>query len=133
MPRYRIRLEDPNSEHFRLVTTHADSEAAALANALRNEQKAVGYSLPSGDLEAIEAKDPADRKGSERGNLFMHKQTEAFKIVSVQEGTGKPQSVTKDRLIDAMAVLAEKQAGIEQRQAEAQRQAAGESTDSTEG
>ena len=133
MPRYRIRLEDPNSEHFRLVTTHADSEAAALANALRNEQKAVGYTLPPADLEAIEAKDPAKRVGRERGNLFMHKQAEPFKVVSVQEGTGKPATVTKERLADAHAVLAERQAGLEQRQTEARQQAADESADGGEG
>jgi len=133
VPRYRIRLEDPNSEHFRLVTTHADSEAAALANALRNEQKAVGYALPPDELAAIEAKDAADRIGRERGNLFMHRQTEAFKVVSVQEGTGKPATVTKERLADAHAVLAERQAGLEQRQTEARQQAADESADGGEG
>jgi len=43
MPRYRIRLNDPRSEEFLVVVTHADSEEEALRVAQRNADKMVAY------------------------------------------------------------------------------------------
>jgi hypothetical protein len=41
MPRYRVRLEDPNSEHFRLSYVTADDRDGAAAKVVEIDQSLV--------------------------------------------------------------------------------------------
>lgn len=105
--RYRIRLEDPNSHHFREVVTHADTEEQAIAAALRLEDKAVGYTLTDEQLAEIQNTPEADRKGSQRGALHMHGQAERYEVVSVKAGLEAPKPPTKKAIAGAEAIRAE--------------------------
>jgi hypothetical protein len=41
MPRYRVRLEDPNSEHFRVTYVTADDEEQAVSKVVEIDQGLV--------------------------------------------------------------------------------------------
>jgi hypothetical protein len=83
VPLYRIRLEDPESEHFRLVSARADTEEEAIALALRNEVKAVGFAYTPEQLAEEQAVPEEERTGKQRGNLHMHAQSQPFRLVRV--------------------------------------------------
>lgn len=85
MPRFRIRLEDPASDEFRVVVTHADTKEEAIAAALRLEDKFVAFSMDDAELAEI-TKKAADGPGHAAGRLHMHNQTEPYEVVSVSGG-----------------------------------------------
>ena len=107
MPLHRIRLEDTESEHFRLVSVRADTPAEALAIALRNERKSVGFTLKPGQLEEIEAIPAAKRTGKQRGMIHTHGQSEPYKVVRMD---GKP--VNDKLLAEAEQALADRDARL---------------------
>ena len=60
MPRFRVRTEDPNSEHFRVYGITADSEEDALAWIEAKEDKLAALTLDDETLEKLEAKEASD-------------------------------------------------------------------------
>lgn len=102
---YRIRLDDPASDHFRLVSTRADSPAEALANALRQEDKSVAFRLGDAHRKAIEGKAPHQRSGKERGQLHTHGQSERYAVTRIN---GEP--VSDDLIAEAEGILRDRAA-----------------------
>jgi len=85
MATYRVRLNDPNSEHFRVVMITAASEEEAIAKCLEREARAVAYQIPEDRLEEILAKPEDERSGAERGALHMHQQAELYEVADVRK------------------------------------------------
>lgn len=85
---YRIRLQDPNSAHYRETLIAAASEEDARAKVAEREGRMVSFRLPDEVLTEVEAKeqDPdTDLTGKERGALHTHRQTAPYEVVSVEE------------------------------------------------
>jgi hypothetical protein len=86
MPTFKIRLEDPNSDEFRLYAIAAESEEAAVAELKRRERKRADYRLTTDEMEAIEAGDvPAAQA---KAMLLTHEQADPYEVVSVEDYTG---------------------------------------------
>lgn len=85
MARFRIRLEDPNSDEFRIVVTHAETEEEAVAAALRLEEKYVAFTMDDDELAKVTKKAESGR-GPAAGRLHMHHQSEPYSVVSVSGG-----------------------------------------------
>jgi len=93
MPKYKVRLDDPNSDEFRIHVFHAMPDAeTAKAKAEEWEQNKVAYTLPQERLdlaaraEAGEVVVDAPRKGE----LLTHAQTEPYEVTSVEKVTTSP-------------------------------------------
>jgi hypothetical protein len=95
MPRFRVRLEDPNSDEFRVIVIHSDDEAAARVAIERRERKFAEFELdPDGLADAkrlVKNGGVVDGKHDRRGladakaHLGIHGQAEPYKIVSLEE------------------------------------------------
>lgn len=98
MPRFRVRLDDPNSDEFRVVFVTADSKPAARARCEQLEQGYVAFAIPDEDLlaelERKEADGELTHPGREFGLLHQHRQTEPYEVTSV-ELRGERKSKTK--------------------------------------
>jgi hypothetical protein len=84
MPLFVVRLEDPDSEHFRETTLEAKDEKAARWYCEGRERRIVDFSLP-----ADEHKDLVKRRdslgGREKARLLTHEQTAPYEVVSVKK------------------------------------------------
>lgn len=85
MPRYRIRMDDPDTGEFRVYVTHADTEQEALQVVLESEAKKVAFRMDAEELAKVTAlaKD-GDRAAA--GRVHMHNQAQPYTITSVREG-----------------------------------------------
>jgi hypothetical protein len=80
---YRVRLEDPDSDEFRLVAVAADSKAEARAICEAQEQRHVDVTYSEADeLEKKEAK--GELRGRDKARLYSHRQRKPYKIVKVE-------------------------------------------------
>lgn len=104
---HRIRLDDTESDHFRLVSTRADSAAEALANALRQEDKTVAFRLSDAEANRLAAKGatPSGLSGKDRGRLHAHHQSARYAVTRIN---GEP--VTQDLIAEADRILADRRA-----------------------
>ena len=84
MARYRIRLDDPNSGEFRVVVTHAASEADAVAAAEALEAKYVKFRVPDDELGDLVERAATVRAAA--GRLHAHHQREPYTVTSIREG-----------------------------------------------
>jgi hypothetical protein len=91
MPLFTVRLEDPDSEHFRVSTLEAKDADAAKAWAEEHERKLVAYELSDDDLDAIEKRrkrNAGELRGADKGRKFAHEQSKPYVVKSVKEGRG---------------------------------------------
>lgn len=88
MPRFRVRLNDPNSEHFRVTYVTADDADAAVEKAKTLDQKIVAFQLTDEELEQLD--------GLTRGQLAAHNQTVPYELSYVVErGAAVPAPYTE--------------------------------------
>jgi len=85
MPRFRFRLEDPNSNEFRIVVTHAASEEEARATVERMEAKYVAFRMDADELAETRSRAEAGSRAA-AGRLHMHNQASPYRVASVREG-----------------------------------------------
>jgi hypothetical protein len=95
MPRFVVRLEDPDSEEFRETSLLADDKAAAKAWCETREHRSVAFQVPDDELAELEKLRAADAKrkpdeppqlrGREKARLHTHEQRKPYKVVSVKE------------------------------------------------
>jgi hypothetical protein len=95
MPRFNVRLEDPDSEEFRETTLVADDADAARAWCERREHRSVAFQVSEPELKALKKKRAEDAKrkpdeprklnGQERARLHTHEQAKPYEVVSVKE------------------------------------------------
>lgn len=98
MPRYEVRLEDPNSEEFRSTSLVADDEAAARAWCEERERRMVAFQVSDEELAELHKLRDADAtvaeespdaepklRGSPKARLLTHEQAEPYEVVSVRE------------------------------------------------
>lgn len=80
MPRFEVRLEDPDSQHFRLVTLNGRdlTKEAARAYCEEREERYVEASLGTDDLKAAKAR-------NDRGALAIHAQSKPYRVKYVKE------------------------------------------------
>lgn len=78
MPRYRVRLEDPNSEHFRITYINADSPEEAAAKVQAVDADLVAFRLTD---EQLNDQDNPPSKGQ----IAVHEQTEPYVLAYVVE------------------------------------------------
>jgi hypothetical protein len=83
---FRVRREDPDSEHFRLAVVKAESAGAARTYYEQKERDLVAYQLPPEELEAELKKSEA--RGRPTGRLVAHNQTVPYEVVSVEPARG---------------------------------------------
>jgi hypothetical protein len=76
MPRYRVRLEDPNSDEFRVTVLSAKDRNEAQRIAEAREAQFVAKQYTDEELKI------ADDAGN-RGARVIHDQTEPYKVVAV--------------------------------------------------
>lgn len=74
MPRYRIRLDDPDSDEFRVTYVSADSPEDAKAWAERREQTFCEYRLTKDEL-----------KEAGKANKILHEQTTPYEVTEVEK------------------------------------------------
>ncbi len=95
MPRYRIRLNDPDSNEFRVYRIRAASEAEALEVIERREQRSVDWRMDDDRLADLEEKEAEGIvTGAERGMLHTHRQASRYEVAEV---------VDLDALVPALA------------------------------
>lgn len=90
MPRFRIRLDDPESREFRVYRVPADTEEQAVAIVMHREQRAVDWRMPADELAALEAREDGDGEPltkSESGRLHSHRQARPYEVTTVTELT----------------------------------------------
>jgi hypothetical protein len=88
MPRYEVRLEDPNSKEYRITRLDVDDEEAAERYCKRKEFEMCAWELTPEELERIEEieADPEQTlSGQDKGQLYTHRQETPYEVVSVQE------------------------------------------------
>lgn len=75
MPRFLVRLEDPDSSHFRETTINgsAVTKEGAREFCEERERRIVAYQFP-GNL-----------KDADKAQRLMHEQAKPYKVVSVKE------------------------------------------------
>jgi hypothetical protein len=84
MPRFTIRLEDPDSDEFRETSGVFDDKDAAQAWCEDRERKLVAFTIDAKRLAKLEAK--ADElRGTDKAHLVIHNQTVPYEVVSVTE------------------------------------------------
>lgn len=78
MPRFEVRLEDPDSGHFRLTTINGPDLTKADAQAFceRREYAIAAYQYPGNLKEAPKAE------------RLAHEQSKPYKVVSVKNVSG---------------------------------------------
>lgn len=80
--RYKVRLEDPNSDEFRIVYLSAASEDEARALCEEKERQITAFSLAKDELTAEKA--ASKERGRPTGPLVCHEQAEDYAVVSVE-------------------------------------------------
>jgi hypothetical protein len=84
--RYEVRLEDPDSDEFRVTTLEAEDSAAARERCQEMERRAVAYRLSDDEVKEAEAAErDGTLAGTQKGRLFVHRQEKPYKVVSVKE------------------------------------------------
>jgi hypothetical protein len=74
MPRYRVRLNDPESEHFRVTYISAASPEEAAAKVMELDAKLVEFRLEPDEFET-----------ATKGQLATHNQTHPYELGYVVE------------------------------------------------
>jgi len=95
MPRFVVRLEDPDSEEFRETTLVAKDADEAKAWCERREHRAVAFQVAEAELKDLKEKRSKDAKrkadeprklnGQGRARLHTHEQAKPYEVVSVNE------------------------------------------------
>ena len=88
MPKYRVRLEDPDSDHYRITSLIAASEEEARAIVERRERRNVEFRLSDEELAEMEDQEAAaerweDLPGRVRAHLHTHRQSEPYRITMI--------------------------------------------------
>lgn len=86
MPTFKVRLNDPDSDEFRIVVIPADSEEAAVSELLRRERKKVDYRLTTDEM--AEAKSGKPNPATAKARLVTHEQSKPYEVVSVENYEG---------------------------------------------
>lgn len=87
MPRYKVRLDDPDSDEFRVTVLSAKDRNEARALAERRERRFVDYTLTDEQLAAAElSPEEAEEQGVVRPGkaaLLLHAQAKPYEVVAV--------------------------------------------------
>jgi hypothetical protein len=102
MPRYRIRLEDPDSDEFRITFVNAKSPEAAQEWAEQREREFCAHELsdePEGEEDSplARAKADAEDRGRPGMSLVIHEQKKPYKVVDVTLRDKRTSQTKKDR------------------------------------
>jgi hypothetical protein len=95
MPTFEVRLEDPDSDEFRITTLTVADEAAARAFCEDSERSMVAFRVDPAEekqLRAMAERDakraadePAILTGRDKARLHTHRQAKPYAIKSVRE------------------------------------------------
>lgn len=83
--RFIVRLEDPDSDEYRVTSLLAPDAEAAQEACERSERRLVEFHLPEKRLKDEEA--ASKERGRPTGSLVAHQQTKPYEVVSVTEAT----------------------------------------------
>lgn len=87
MPRYRVRLEDPDSDEFRVTVLTAKDKKEARTLCERREQRLVETTYSEQELN------DADERGN-RGPRRIHEQAKPYKVVAIAKRGEKFEAVS---------------------------------------
>jgi hypothetical protein len=87
--RYTVRLEDPNSEEFRIVNLDASSPEQAKALCEDKERQLVAVTLSEEDLASEHER--SEQRGRRTGRLVAHEQQVSYAVVSVNPRGERPE------------------------------------------
>lgn len=95
MPRYVVRLEDPDSDEFRETTLVRDSEADAVEWCEERERRSVAFQVGPDELKDLKARRKADKAsaddapvllaGRDKARLLTHEQAKPYVVKSITE------------------------------------------------